>query len=581
MLHPQVLLKFPPEVVVNLSTTAYLPLITRLANETSPKARTAVAATLKLLHKQLQPQQNDQLAGFAQQWLLKDTSSGSQQQLLVLRAAAAHALGLLAEVEGPRFGQRRLSPDFVGQLVSLLAHAAAAAEDAVAARFAGGQQEQQQQEGEDGSAGALAALSGGVPRWQEVYHILLMLEKASTGPGAAQPLAWHQGLQVQQLWQVIVQQLLLHPHLWVRRVAGRLLGLGLAAPAVYSGLIRGAAAAAAAGNGNSCSVSAGSLALTVYMQLEADVVDEGLCTQAVKCLVALAKYLAAAQQGLGEQQQQQQQEEAGRGAAAAETDDDAAAPGSEDEQEAEEGQEGGNIMSSSEREDEEQPAAANGAANGHPQQQQQQEEGLDEQLQQQEDQQQPEVTLQGLIVRMVKLAEDARFARQLQRLAALRWIAAAAAAVGTAPLLQHLPLLVRPLYRIAETAGLEKIQQQSHAAGASSNSTPEEVRVLSEQVLAHLRTLFGSEQMLVAYTAAREAVRAARAARKTAAARRVLLDPEAASREKLKRGRKKSQARQRKAEERRRQRGSRGSGGFGYKASQGVGKGKKLNRASR
>jgi U3 small nucleolar RNA-associated protein 20 len=551
----QVLLKFPPEVIANLSATAYLPLVTRLANETSPKARTAVAATLKLLHKQLQPQQNDQLASFAQQWLFKGTDAAQQQQqqqaqLLLLRAAAAHALGLLAEAEGPRFGQRRLTPEFIGRLVPLLDAAAASADAALAASFAADDEDQQQQQqGEDSAA---AGLSGGVPRWQEVYHVLLMLEKAASSPQGVAPLAWQQGQPVQQLWRLLVHRMLLHPHLWVRKVAARLLGLGLAAPAVTDSLITAAssssneagaevaAASADASSSASCSFSAGGLALFVYRQLEAEVVDEGLCTQAVKCLVALAKHLAA---------QQQQQDAAAPGAAPAVKLNGTAAAAA-----------GNGHAHADDAEDEEDDAGAASADdddvdadNAHHHQQQQQH-------------RKAEVSLQGLIVRMVRLAEDTRHARQLQRLAALRWIAAAAAAVGTGPLLQHLPLLLRPLYRIAEATGPSKARQQVDAGANAAGSTPEDVRVLSEQVLAHLRALFGAEKMLEAYTAAREAVRAARAARKTAAARRVLLDPEAASRLKLKKGRKKSEARQRKAEQLRRQRAARGSGGFGFKA---------------
>jgi U3 small nucleolar RNA-associated protein 20 len=575
-----VLLKFPPEVIANLAATAYLPLVTRLANETSPKARTAVAATLKLLHKQLQPQQNDQLASFAQQWLFKGTDAAQQQQqaqLLLLRAAAAHALGLLAEAEGPRFGQRRLTPEFVGRLVPLLDAAAASADAALAASFAADDEDQQQQQQQQGEDIAAAGLSGGVPRWQEVYHVLLMLEKAASGPQGVAPLAWQQGQPVQQLWRLLVHRMLLHPHLWVRKVAARLLGLGLAAPAVTDGLITAAAsssneagaevatARADASSSASCSISAGGLALFVYRQLEAEVVDEGLCTQAVKCLVALAKHLAA-------QQQQQQDVAAPRAAPAVKLNGTAAAAAAGSSDEAEE-------EASSEEEDTAAAAAAAGNGHAHADDAEDEEDDADAASadgdedddddnahHQQQQHRKAEVSLQGLIVRMVRLAEDTRHARQLQRLAALRWIAAAAAAVGTGPLLQHLPLLLRPLYRIAEATGPSQARQQVDAGASAAGSTPEDVRVLSEQVLAHLRALFGAEKMLEAYTAAREAVRAVRAARKTAAARRVLLDPEAASRLKLKKGRKKSEARQRKAEQLRRQRAARGSGGFGYKA---------------
>lgn len=190
-----------------------------------------------------------------------------------------------------------------------------------------------------------------------------------------------------------------------------------------------------------------------------------------------------------------------------------------------------------------------------------------------------QLTLLGLITRMVHLAEDTRFVRQQQRLAALRWIAAVVSAAGTAPLLRHLPLLLRPLYRIAEASGEQRIHAQavkasaSAGAGAAGGATPEDVVVLSDQVMAHLRGQFGAETMLSAYASAREGVRATRAARKTAAARKALLDPEAAARLKLRKGKKKSESRQRQAEERRRIRSARGSGGFGYKASKGGGGG--------
>lgn len=542
------LLKFPPAVVSNLSATVYLPLVTRLANENSPKARTAVAATIKLLHKQLQQEQNDMLATYSQQWLV---SSGSQQQQL-LRVAAAHALGLLAEVEGSRFAQRRLKSEFVDQLVNLLTAAAAEAEEALTAAVL----DHQQQEAAAGGLNAGFNSSSGVPRWQEVYHILLMLEKACQGSAAA--LRWQQGAAAQRLWHLLLWQLLLHPHLWVRKVAGRLLGLALATPAVTEGLLNSSCATgnpagvvaqvngvSSGDNSNQYSVAAGAAALLVYRQLEADVVDEGLCTQAVKCLVALARSLAAQQQQINgaashvavnghhigsHNDEAAVIEELGDGDSDSEID----MPGAEQQHEAAD--------------------AATAAGDG----------GLSQQHKK------AAVTLQGLIVRMVKMAEDTRYARQLQRLAALRWLAAVAVAVGTEPLLLHLPLLLRPLYRISEATGNSKIQQQASqgvggSAAAAAGGTSEEVRVLSEQVLAHLRTLFGSDQLLTAYTAAREAVRTARAIRKTAAARRVLLDPEAASRLKIKKGKKKGEARQRKAEERRRQRSSRSSGGFGYK----------------
>jgi U3 small nucleolar RNA-associated protein 20 len=135
------------------------------------------------------------------------------------------------------------------------------------------------------------------------------------------------------------------------------------------------------------------------------------------------------------------------------------------------------------------------------------------------------------------------------------------------PLEQRLQLLVLPLFRVGEASAGGGAPLPSAAADG-------EARELAEQVLAHLRGVFGAERVLLAYTAAREQVRSARTARKAAAARRALIDPEAVARLKLKRGRKKGEARARKAEERRRQRAARSSGGFGFKASGSGGKGK-------
>jgi len=554
-----------------------MPLVTRLANETSPKARTATAATLKLLHQQLQQDSNDSLAALAQQWLVRSSSgssgsNGGGQQQQKLRAVAAQALELLAEVEGGRFGSRRLGADFVQGLAARLAAAAAAAEDVLVSQGV---------EGEGDLPGSSNAAGGGL-QWQEPYHVLLLLEKAAQG--GLGPLLWQQGPAVQQLWGEVVQEMLLYPHLWVRKAAARLLGLGLANPGVYSGLLglsstdktlaadaaaaaNGAAENGAYGGGDSSSggVGAGRCALLVYLQLEADVVDEGLCTQAVKCLVALTKHLAAAQP------QQQQQQDAVGGASAAAAAGTVAVNGAagDSSSEEEEDDEDADMDADGEAAAAEQGAAAGGdEADG----------GFKD----------GQLTLLGLISRMVRLAEDTRFVRQQQRMAALRWIAAAVSATGTAPLLPHLPLLLRPLYRIAEASGEQKIHAQAvkgsgAAAAAAAAATPDDVVVLSDQVMAHLRTQFGAETLLSAYATAREDVRASRAARKTAAARKALLDPEAAARLKLKRGRKKSEARQRKAEDRRRARSARGSGGFGYKAAKGAkrsGKSHKLAQKS-
>lgn len=60
------------------------------------------------------------------------------------------------------------------------------------------------------------------------------------------------------------------------------------------------------------------------------------------------------------------------------------------------------------------------------------------------------VTLAGLVRRMVRLADDKSYARQLQRGTALRFVAAVASRLGAERVLPYLPALMRPLYRITE-----------------------------------------------------------------------------------------------------------------------------------
>lgn len=66
---PQVLVKFPGEVVNNYADVFFLPLLTRLVNDEAAACRAAVAACLKLLLAALQPPQADAIAGYCADWL--------------------------------------------------------------------------------------------------------------------------------------------------------------------------------------------------------------------------------------------------------------------------------------------------------------------------------------------------------------------------------------------------------------------------------------------------------------------------------------------------------------------------------
>ncbi len=56
---------------------------------------------------------------------------------------------------------------------------------------------------------------------------------------------------------------------------------------------------------------------------------------------------------------------------------------------------------------------------------------------------------------------------------------------------------------------------------------------LGQEVLEHLRGLLGADALLAAYTASRDAARAARMERKRRAAQGAVLDPEAAARRRI------------------------------------------------
>lgn len=157
-------------------------------------------------------------------------------------------------------------------------------------------------------------------------------------------------------------------------------------------------------------------------------------------------------------------------------------------------------------------------------------------------------TLRGLVRRMARLADDARWVRSRQRAAALRWIAAASSALGATAVIPHLPVLLWPLYRISESSVAAGAGSHSGVGGDANGRVPEEVRDLAEEVMAHLRELVGSEHLLAAYNAAREHVRGQRAERKRRTAVRGMVDPAAAAAARLRHSARKAEGRKRKLE---------------------------------
>eukprot|EP00887_Chlorella_sp_A99_P000887 scaffold5.g887.t1 len=521
------LAKFPAPVVEGWAEMVFLPLVARLVNDPSSKCRATVGAALGLLLRRLGPAPRGRLAGYCLRWL------GGRDARLA--RAAAQALGILAEAEGPGFGRR--APVLLPPLARVLG---GAADTVAAAREERGGVEGGTEDGDD--AGATAAGAS----WQEVYYCLLLLQRLLEA--AAGAVAWAAGAPA-TCWRSAAG-LLLHRHLWVRKAAGRLVGGALADPGVGPAMLDGGGARAP-----------GALALAFFRQLDSDAADEALAGQAVKCLVFLAAAMHEEDEAAGRlppplraagaggaaggaagaangrvggaaarRRQQEQEQGQGQGRSDAEAgvgeeqqgEDGAGSSGSEEEEEDEEEGGGGGGLEEEDEEAaeeaaavaEEAAAAAAEAAAGS-------------------------LSLAGLARRMARLADDKTYARQLQRGVALRFIAALASRLGAERVAPFLPVLLRPLYRITEP-------------GAAGN--PEEVKQLAEEVVAHLRSVAGADALLAGYAAAREEVRAARAARKRRAAQQSLVDPEAAAKRRMAKQRRKAAGRRKKVEDVRRKR---------------------------
>ena len=332
-------------------------------------------------------------------------------------------------MEGGAFARR--VPALLPQLADLLASRAGA--DSEAAEAAA----EAAAEGED--------LLAAAPGWQEAYYSLLLLQRLLEV--AAAQLAWAAGGAARDAWGG-AQRLLLHRHQWVRKAAGRLVGAGLAAPGVGEPWL------AAGGAG-----AAGALALAFFRQLDSEAADEALAGQAVKCLVFLCTHMHADDAAAGRLPPPLKLAGSG-GAAAAAADEEGAvganghAAANGGSQAAAAGEGSGSEDEDSEGEEEEEAggeaqATAAAAGAGADASDSDAEEAAAE-ASAAEEAAAGSLTLHGLVRRMVRLADDKTYARQLQRGVALRFIAALASRLGPQRAAPYLPLLMRPLYRITE-----------------------------------------------------------------------------------------------------------------------------------
>jgi len=504
--------KFPGELLTDWAETLFLPLVTRLVNDQSSKCRSTVAACISSLLKRISMPRRDRLVVYCMQWL-----SGTDARLV---RAAAQTLGILVDIEGPAVARR------LPEILPLVADVLKSRVDMDAAATAS--------EIEDDACGAgeemAAALSQQVaPGWQEAYYGVGVLEKALAV--APDQLAWGSGGDAGRDCWVATQRLLLHRHVWVRKAAGRAVGMALADASI------GPLMLAAAGD-----VAAGALALSFFNQLDSPAADDAMAGQAVKCLVYLssAMYEADALAGRLPTIPARGGEGGGVGGTVSGNGTAVGSGGS--------GTARGNASShlgkpskpckdgthtkdivhgvgdpvdggddGQDTIDEEESAERSHAAEAAS--------GW--------------LSLRGLMHRMARVADDKSFVRQVQRNAALRFIAAVASRLGPDRVSPYLPTLLRPLYRITEPL-------------AMGNS--DDIKSLSDEIVAHMRSLIGADAFLAAYNAARESVKRQRGDRKQRAAVQALVDPEAAAKRKLRASARKAVGKRKALEEVRRKR---------------------------
>lgn len=375
--------------------------------------------------------------------------------------ASAQALGIIVEVEGAAVARRL--PELLPAVSAVLRDRAALNDEA----------EEDEEHNNDGPGNS----SSSAPGWQEAYYCLVLLEKVL---GAApQCLAWNVGAGAQGCWSA-ARALLLHRHAWVRKAAGRVIGAGLGEPSVGPAMLA-----------DGDSTLPGALALSFFRQIESNTADQDLAGQAVKCLVFLSLLMWEADEAAGRvpswRAKKVNMDSNGEGA---------------------------------------EVNGANGAeGNGHEgaEEQEQEEEEADKEEEEADENAASEaaagsLTVHGLVRRMMRLADDKSYVRQLHRGAALRFIAALASRLGASKVEPYLPVLLRPLYRITEPGALGNTQ---------------EMKTLGDEVMGHLRSLMGADVLLAGYNAARDSVRRQRGERKRRAAVQTLVDPEAAAKRKI------------------------------------------------
>eukprot|EP00850_Spirogloea_muscicola_P013633 SM000093S24444 [mRNA] locus=s93:494111:510484:+ [translate_table: standard] len=511
MLHA-IILKFPASVVEEQAEGLFVPLAARLVVDTDPRVRAMVGVVVKALLVRVGPHVGPKLLAFAFTWLRGDDAR--------LWRPAAQVIGYAVEVMGAQFEKHaeewlEACTRILRLALALDPHEAARPPPAPpAAGVEGGTSE-------GGQVGARAL------RWQAAYFCLAATEKLLS---MLPQLVLHPG--TKDLWS-LSDELLLFPHLWVRKAAARLVGLRLAA---HGSTPTAAAIEAAAPEDALHPAQLLMLAGASCCQLDAaDVVDESLAEQVSKNLLFVAsalpllqaccisntggglpvyvgceegRSLELASRGLAMLQPRRRQ----RQALMADVVD-----GSKVEDSL--GDEALGAVGQTETAVETSGSTSAGSASGSAR----------------------ATASHALMAVFQRMSRIALRLQPVPATAAVRWLAAMLAQLEPQGTATYLHQALDPLYRIAE--------------GAASKQVPEELKVLAAEALEHVREVVGVPAFVEAYAKVRQSVMARRETRRAAAAVAVLVDPERAARQRGALAVKRQAQKKRKVAEHKRKRG--------------------------
>eukprot|EP00899_Mesostigma_viride_P005995 jgi/Mesvir1/15397/Mv06583-RA.2 len=580
MLH-LVVVKFPLPILLNYVDFFFLPLVTCLVNDGSPQVRAMAGAVIKKLLSRLvvtnagnnntdkdasgaAAGKLDALVGFVMVWL------GSSHDP-ALQRIGAQATGLIVQVMGASF-ERHLAAVLGPAAAILSAAAERTAQAAEAAARNGGSEGVDALAGSAGAMGSEEAVGGGGGgganvylssaadgdmAWQAAYYTLTSLEKVlHTLPHLVLDAA------LRDTWRR-VEDTLLHTHLWVRKAAGRLLGILLGALAsatpTTAATTTPISKSSSKINNNSSKTAAtaaagisywharlrdiawlSSLADCVCRQLSSPhPIEDKMADQCIKNLLFLAQAIHAAREP-GERAALASRAAAAKaaratagamsgakGAGDSRTGEDVGGQGAVEDAEEEDGsaEEDGSEEEEGARKGGRVHEGEVGAAGGGD----------------------VAASYYGLLkkdplwisFRHMKFVAS-KGASTVQRCAALRWFAAASSALGATDVEPYLPHIVAALFRITQVD--------------EPTSRDEELTSLAEEVSTHVRNLVGVTPFVDAYNEARKAHKASHDERKKKRATLALVDPEAHARKKIKRSKSKQASRKRKLEDKKRRR---------------------------